>query len=184
MRLHEGTNYVDGIPVRLSRRATRRIGIRISPEGAVCLSVPRRLATIAEGEKFLGENWVWALKARAKVLAQPARSERPLSGEELRLLSETLGELHAAWCARLGEQGVAWKVRAMKSLWGSCHFAKRHVAYSASLARLPRELVEYVVVHELTHLKVHDHGPRFQALMDGRLPGWRALRRKLCAPGA
>ena len=47
------------------------------------------------------------------------------------------------------------------------------------LAKVPRELVEYVVVHELTHLKAASHGPRFYALMDARLPGWKDLRRRL-----
>ncbi len=179
MRLHEGINYVDGIPVKLTRRATRRIGIRIAQDGTVCLSVPRRLATIAEGERFLGDNWQWALSARAKVLAQPVKAQKPISREELDALSAMLGELHSSWCERLGETDVTWKTRRMKSLWGSCHYAKRHVVYSASLARVPRELAEYVVVHELTHLRVHNHGPAFRALMDARLPGWRSLRRRL-----
>lgn len=179
MRLHEGTNYVDGIPVALTRRATRRIGLRIAQDGTICLSVPRRLATIAEGEKFLSANWQWALAARAKVLAQPAKVQKPVSQEEIEALSATLGELHSAWCARLGETGVTWKTRRMKTLWGSCHYAKRHIVYSTSLARVPRELAEYVVVHELTHLRAHDHGPAFRALMDQRLPDWRTLRRRL-----
>ena len=67
----------------------------------------------------------------------------------------------------------------MKSLWGSCQWRKRLITLNAELARVPRELVEYVVVHELTHLQAHDHGPRFRALMDERLPGWKALRRRL-----
>jgi predicted metal-dependent hydrolase len=53
------------------------------------------------------------------------------------------------------------------------------VVYSAALARVPRELVEYVVVHELTHLKAHGHGEDWKRLMDMRLPEWRLLRRRL-----
>ena len=67
----------------------------------------------------------------------------------------------------------------MKTLWGSCNWRKRHVTYNLDLAREPRELVEYVVVHELTHLRVHDHGPSFRTLMDSRLPDWRIRRRGL-----
>ena len=67
----------------------------------------------------------------------------------------------------------------MKSVWGTCHIRKRQITYNAELARVPRELVEYVVVHELTHLQAANHGPRFYALMDERLPGWKLLRRKL-----
>ena len=67
----------------------------------------------------------------------------------------------------------------MKSLWGSCHFGRRRILFSTALARVPRELAEYVVVHELTHLKAHAHDARFYALMDARLPGWKDLRRRL-----
>jgi len=70
-------------------------------------------------------------------------------------------------------------MRAMKTLWGSCHIVRRRITYNTELARVPRELVEYVVVHELTHLKVASHGPKFYRLMDARLPGWKELRRRL-----
>ena len=94
-------------------------------------------------------------------------------------LKGLVAELHGAWCVRLGEEGVGWSTRRMKSIWGSCHIRRRRVVYSLELARKARELVEYVVVHELTHLRVADHGPGFQRLMDERLPGWRDLRRRL-----
>ena len=156
-----GRNFIDGIAVDVVRKRVRRINVRVSADGVIHLSVPSWGCTIAEGEAFLRANWKWAVSARAQALAV------------------LLAELHAAWCARLGEAGVTWKLRTMKTLWGSCHFRKRHVTYNRELARAPRELVEYVVVHELTHLRAPNHGPAFYALMDARLPGWRALRRAL-----
>ena len=67
----------------------------------------------------------------------------------------------------------------MKTVWGAYHIRKLQITDNAELARVPRELVEYVVVHELTHLQAANHGPRFYALMDERLPDWKLLRRKL-----
>ena len=67
----------------------------------------------------------------------------------------------------------------MRSLWGCCHWRDRYITYNAELARAPRDLVEYVVAHEYTHFAVHNHGPKFHALMDERLPGWQTLRRQL-----
>ena len=93
------------------------------------------------------------------------------------LLVGMLGELHGRWAFLLGEPNVTWGLRSMKTLWGSCNWRKRHVTYNLDLAREPRELIEYVVVHELTHLRAHDHGPAFQSLMDVRLPDWRLRRR-------
>ena len=181
--LKTGRNFIDGIAVVVERKRVRRINVRIAPDGSVHLSVPAWGCTIAEGEAFLRANWKWAVAARARAMARRTAAKEPVTPEQDAALATLLAELHGAWCARLGEAGVTWKVRAMKTLWGSCHFRKRHVAYSRALARVSRELVEYVVVHELTHLRAPNHGPAFHALMDARLPGWRALRRRLNGRG-
>lgn len=94
-------------------------------------------------------------------------------------LSATLGVLMREWTERLGESGVSWGIRHMTSRWGVCNYVKRRITFSDMLAGKDRALVEYVVVHELSHLKAHDHGPYFKFLMDGRIPDWRTRRRSL-----
>ena len=183
MKLKHGQNWLDGIPVVVERKRMRHIRLRVSSDGVVHLSLPLWQATLAEGAAFLGANWRWAVEARTKALARPSVVRRPLSPEERAAFEARLGAVHDAWCARLGEPGVTWRTRSMKSLWGSCHFHRRHVVYSVELARVADELLEYVVVHELTHLKAHGHGPDFHALMDARLPDWRLRRRRLRGKG-
>ena len=109
-----------------------------------------------EGEAFLKSKWPWVLKTRAKVLAKSAAVRLPVTQEELAALRTTLAELNAKWAARVGEEGVAWKIKDVKSLWGCCHWRDRYIVYNSELARAPRELVEYVVVHEYAHF----HRPR------------------------
>ena len=179
MKLHSGLNVIDGIPVEVERKRVRRINLRIDHDGRVRMSIPIWWSTLAEGAEFLSSKWKWVVASRAQLMAvAPVRREPP-TADEIAALRLLLEELHSGWAARLGEAGVTWRIWAMKSLWGSCHFVERRVVYNAELARKPRELVEYVVVHELTHLRAHDHGPAFQALMDERLPGWRAFRARL-----
>ena len=184
-RLKSGENVIDGVPVRVVRRRGRRINIRILDDGTVRLMVPHWWATLAQGAEFLAAKWGWVLDARAHVLARPPAAP-PIEASDLEvlLLERMLTELHTLWTTRLNEPGVTWKLRRMKTLWGVCHFSKRQITYARMLALKPRELVEYVVVHELTHLKVHNHGPAFKALMDARLPNWRQLRRRLNARAA
>lgn len=177
--LHFGYNVVEGVPVEIVRKRIRRINLRIAPDGKVCLSIPKWWATLREGTQFLREKWRWVLEVRAKMLACRVAVRAPVTEDELASLRTLLGELNAMWAARIGEAGVAWKIRKMKSIWGSCHWRRRYITYNAELARVPRELVEYVVVHEYTHFAVHNHGPSFYALMDERLPAWKALRRRL-----
>ena len=174
-----GRNFIDGIAVDVERKRVRRINVRIAPDGVIHLSIPAWGCTIAEGETFLRANWKWAVAARARAMARRTAAKEPVTPEQNAALAALLAELHDSWCIRLGEANVTWKIRTMKTLWGSCHFRKRHVTYSRALARVSRELVEYVVVHELTHLRAPNHGPAFYALMDSRLPGWRTLRRLL-----
>ena len=164
--LHSGHNEVEGIPVEVIRKRIRRINLRVAADGTVCLSVPMWWATLRQGAEFLREKWRWVKKTRAEVLARPAAPpiaapsgqpsaggypRAPVTETELEALRTLLGELSATWAARVGEEGVSWKIRRVKSLWGCCHWRDRYITYNAELARAPRDLVEYVVVHEYTH---------------------------------
>ena len=177
--LHAGENLVEGIPVEVVRKRVRRISIRIRADGRVVLNVPKWWATLRQGEEFLRSKLQWVRKTREDVLSRPQPVDVPLTDDALAALKATLGELQDEWTTRLREAGVTWKLRKMKTLWGSCHFRKRIITYNTELAPAPRELIEYVVVHELTHLVAHDHGPNFYRHMDERLPGWRELRARL-----
>ena len=177
--IHSGTNLIDGVPVEVIRKRIRCINIRVKADGTVVLSIPKWWATLRQGEAFLREKWKWITRTRAEVLSRPAVLRAPVTDEEIESLRLVLGKLNDLWSARLHESGVTWTIRRVKSIWGTCHIRKRQITYNAELARVPRERVEYVVVHELTHLQAANHGPRFYALMDERLPGWKLLRRKL-----
>ena len=180
--IHTGENVVEGIPVTVVKRRARHYIVRVKLDGSVYLTVPLWGGTLAKGEEFLASRWEWVLRTRARALANPAPPPVPareFTPMEVASLQTLLGHLHSTWAARLGEFGVAWKLRRMKSRWGVCNWVKRRVTYAVMLADRPMECVEYVVVHELTHLKAHGHGPKFQALMDERLPDWRERRRML-----
>ena len=71
-----------------------------------------------------------------------------------------------------------WSHRYMRSRWGSCS-AKGRVALNTHLVKLADDLVEYVIVHELCHLRHLNHGPAFQRLLRKSLPEWQERRRAL-----
>ena len=73
-------------------------------------------------------------------------------------------------------------IRKMKSLWGSCNAAKSSIRLNLELAKRPPECLDYVILHELTHFFVPNHGPDFIARMDAQMPDWRALRKRLNQP--
>lgn len=71
-----------------------------------------------------------------------------------------------------------WRLQFMRSQWGSCNESGQ-LALNTHLVKLPQPLVDYVVVHELCHLKQMNHGKRFQGLMDAHQPGWRDRQSEL-----
>ena len=67
----------------------------------------------------------------------------------------------------------------MKTKWGSCNPTRRSIRLNTDLAKKPAYLLEYVLVHELTHLLEKTHNHRFTALMDQFMPQWRDYREML-----
>ncbi|KPD22504.1 MULTISPECIES: SprT family zinc-dependent metalloprotease [Idiomarina] len=82
------------------------------------------------------------------------------------------------WQPRMGVYSSGFGIRAMKTRWGTCNIGSKKIWLNLELVKKPVECLEYVVVHELTHLFERYHNARFYALMDEFLPDWRE-RKKL-----
>jgi len=66
----------------------------------------------------------------------------------------------------------------MSRQWGSCS-TEGEIILNTHLIKAPRACIDYVIIHEMAHLKHHDHGPAFWQLINGHIPGWRETKRKL-----
>lgn len=97
------------------------------------------------------------------------------------LLHEQVPALIATWAPRLRVRVARYFLQRMRTKWGSCNHAARTIRLNTELVKKPRDLLEYVVVHELAHLRVPSHGERFVALMDEHYPSWREARMELNA---
>lgn len=73
----------------------------------------------------------------------------------------------------------SWQVRSMTSRWGTCNTVNGKIWFSLHLAKKPPECLDYIIVHELAHLVVKNHGPAFKSLMDKFYPDWRVVRKIL-----
>jgi hypothetical protein len=82
---------------------------------------------------------------------------------------------------RYGAKGQAYFLQRMKTKWGSCNVRARRIRLNTELVKKPRDLLEYVVVHEMVHLLVPTHSERFAAIMSEHYPGWRDARSELNA---
>ncbi len=94
-------------------------------------------------------------------------------------LKETVPGLVAKWEALLGVKVDKVFYRRMKTKWGSCNHYARHIRINTELAKKPPECLEYVVMHEMTHLLEPSHNSRFISLIDQFMPKWKFYKNEL-----
>ncbi len=95
------------------------------------------------------------------------------------LLHEAVPELIHRWEPRLGVKVAGYFLQRMKTKWGGCNQRKRNIRLNTELVKKPRDLLEYVVVHEMLHLVEPTHSERFLALLGKHYPAWREARAEL-----
>jgi predicted metal-dependent hydrolase len=102
-----------------------------------------------------------------------------LSGWYREQLKAAIPPLMAKWQQELGVEARTWGIQRMKTKWGSCNPDTGRILLNLELAKKHPDCLEYLVVHELTHLLERRHNDRFLALMDQHLPKWRQYRKAL-----
>jgi predicted metal-dependent hydrolase len=193
---------VDGdgaVEVVLPQRAAQReaqaaileLGPWIERRRAEALAARARLAAPAGTVPFLG--------AHLRLHPQPGRTRPHRRGDVLlvpqgdaveaierwyraQARAEIAPRLHAAARA-LGRAPTALSIRNQRTRWGSCS-ARGAMSFNWRLMLAPEAVLDYVVWHEACHLVVLDHSPRFWALVERHLPGYREPRRWLRRNGA
>ena len=110
-----------------------------------------------------------ALAKRAAIMHEWQRS----------LLHAVVPALIQKWETKLGVQVAAYFLQRMKTKWGGCQPRARNIRLNTELVKKPKDLLEYVVVHEMLHLIEPTHGERFVALLDRHYPTWREARAEL-----
>ena len=87
------------------------------------------------------------------------------------------------WENIVGARADHWGIKRMKTRWGTCNPKARRIWLNVELAKKPEQCLEYVIVHELTHLFERSHNHRFKAYMDAFMPQWRDIKKELNQTG-
>lgn len=95
------------------------------------------------------------------------------------LLKQELSKVIVRWEKRTGLHAEQWVIKNMRTQWGSCLISKKKITINLQLAKKTHESLDYVVLHELTHLVSEKHGEIFVAHMDKYMPFWRDIRKSL-----
>lgn len=151
----------------------------VQPGGMLLVTAPERVSN-SSIEQFLLKNAAWISGAVARMhdkKALPVRGRRDYLAhkEDARRFIVPLVE---KWSRAYGLPYNRVAIKDTTSLWGSCS-RRGNLNFSYKLLFVPREIAEYVIVHEICHLAHHDHSARFWSLVESTLPEYRRLRTEL-----
>jgi predicted metal-dependent hydrolase len=109
----------------------------------------------------------------------PAKREKVMQKWHRSLLHGAVPGLISKWEAKLGVKVFGYFLQRMKTKWGGCNHRAGNIRLNTELVKKPKDLLEYVVVHEMVHLIEPKHSERFLALMTEHYPAWREARAEL-----
>lgn len=147
------TIFVWGRPYTLEVTHDGRRNSLVLTESTAILNV-RRESTKEQREAYLNEWYRLQLKEAVTILLPKW---------------EGITDLHPS----------GWQSKNMATRWGTCNTSTKKIWLSLQLAKKPVECLEYVILHELAHLVIPDHGADFAAILDRYMPIWREVKNRL-----
>ena len=167
----------DAIVKFIRHRRARRYVVRVDSDGHVRVTIPRGGSKQAAAA-FLERQREWVDRQRARVVSPiiPASERVPLRARAARELPPRLLELagmHGMSVSRVS-------IRNQRTRWGSCG-RNGHITLNWRLIAMPEWVSEYVMVHELMHLRRMDHSPAYWTLVEAACPQYLDARRWLRA---
>ena len=182
---------VDGsgeVEVVLPRRAPERAAAQAVRELEGWIERRRRTLARAAAEVERPPGTVPYLGRDLRLVPQPGREREHRRGDELLVPTRDAGPALERWyrrraraeiaprldaaTARAGSTYSGLTIRSQKTRWASCS-SRGHMSFNWRLLLAPEEVLDYVVEHEVCHLELMDHSPRFWALLESRVPDWR-----------
>jgi predicted metal-dependent hydrolase len=172
---------------RVSAKA-RCIRVEIRGPDEVWLVIPKR-ASRSAAHAFLRSRERWIARKLAQQRLRRTQPSPPLrlAGADAKTLKgharREATAMIANEAARMGVTANGLRLADQKTLWGSCGASGR-ISLSWRLVLAPPEVLRYVVIHELAHLKQRNHSPRFWEIVRRQMPDFEAARRWLREHGA
>ena len=168
-------------PYELIRSRRRTVALEITREGRLLVRAPRTLSQ-AQIDAFVARHAAWIARHLERQRLRAAAAPPPPTPAEIEALkARARAELPpkiAFWSEKMGVAPTGFKVTAARTRYGSCS-AKNSLCFSCFLMTAPEAAIELVVVHELCHIRVRNHGPQFYALLAQYLPDYRERKKLL-----
>lgn len=158
----------------LVRSSRKTVSLSVTEEETVVVRAPYRVPR-AELDRFVQEHTAW-IAACVERRREYARLHPPLTAAEEQALRRAaaayLPQRVAFWAQVMGVTPTGVRITSAKKRFGSCS-GKNALCFSFRLMQYPTEAIEYVVVHELAHIRHHDHSAAFYRLVAEVMPDYR-----------
>lgn len=166
--------------VKISKGA-RTMRLSVHPDGKIIVSKPRLVPDFLVA-KFVEKHADWIEKKLEHIKKHPAPLLGKLTVRDYKAHKELARALVIErvqfFANKYGFSFGAIRIGNQKGRWGSC--SKRgNLNFNYKIVFLPRELQDYIVVHEVCHLKEHNHSDRFWSLIKEECPEWKKMRNSL-----
>lgn len=176
---------IDDVIVTVTKKRMKNMYLRIRKEdGSVQISAPHHMSR-ENIREFAGSHLAW-IKAQQRrwFIERGSDVGTPVYGkaqieERKRLLKDMVLLLIERWEPVMGVKVSGVTIRQMKTRWGSCNARTRHININLALLEKDEDCLEYVVVHEMTHILEASHSAVFWGYMDRFYPDWRRVRERL-----
>ncbi|MEA1921194.1 MAG: SprT family zinc-dependent metalloprotease [Pseudomonadota bacterium] len=160
----------------VSSSRAQRINVSVKAAGGVRVAVPKR-ASLKDAQRFVLSKQDWIEKQLIRL--KKVQDEADKFSEEVKGLdiNQAANKIAARLQELAQEHNFSYNrltIRNQKTRWGSCS-AKNNISLNIKLALLPDELRDLVLVHELIHTKIKNHGPNFWQKLEEIYPQAREL---------
>ena len=160
------------------RRSDRRtLALELDREGKLIVRAPRRIPE-AVIRRFVAEHETWIRAAEARYAERAAAHPEPTAAEQAELRRKARAILPgkvAHYAALMGVEPTRVTITSARTRFGSCS-GKNALSFSWRLMTYPEEAIDYVVVHELAHIRHHDHSRAFYDFIASVMPDHKRRR--------
>lgn len=161
-------------------RRARRYVLRVGPDGTLRVTIPP-FGSIAGATAFVRSHHEWIAREQTRALRMKAAEPPP--GEAHALKAAAVRDLPARLLELAAQHGFSVgriRVRDQRTLWGSCS-PRGSISLNWRLVRMPPQVRDYILLHELAHLRHPNHSRRFWTLLASICPWYREAHRWLRA---
>lgn len=177
-------NMQDNIKIQIIKSRRKTIGLEVHTDGQVIVRAPLRISS-RELDKFINEHINW-IESKIKLMEERSYKKIPtgapsidsITDEEWLSIKDVFVGRVKYYCNIMGVNVSRITIRNQKTRWGSCS-AKGNVNFNYQLYYMPEELMDYVIVHELSHRRYMNHSSLFWKEVEKYCPEYKRCRQRL-----